>query len=256
MARTKIEVNEKVAKVAIASADKEGCASLQALWLRAVEIYNKQTNESLHFSTIMLRAKEWGLLETLETKPGKKGGRKGVEVDEQVMRDAISEADAKNCKNLNDLWNRAADIYNHKTDSNITFSVVLGRATAWNLIPTLKTKPGRKLKSSEPSQAIPESSTRTAENPEPAPVRRSSYRGICAPAGEPYAKLAGNDAKSVQRWVNAINAKLEELNKVFAPEAYHYWLNMYFYSPFDDAAAYQIARQNLAKIVGEPTITD
>ena len=71
-------------------------------------------------------------------------GRRTIIVDQEKLQDAIIQAEKDGpLDNLNKLWIAACEIYNGmEVPEPITFSVVMLRATQWQL--TLATKAGRK----------------------------------------------------------------------------------------------------------------
>lgn len=80
MGRRRIEVSKKLLQLAITEAEGgKALATQNELWQKAAKIYNlKEVPEPIEFSTVALRAKEFGL-EYL-TKPGKKGRAAGVKL--------------------------------------------------------------------------------------------------------------------------------------------------------------------------------
>lgn len=95
MARTSTPVDRKKMEAAINKAEENGpLSNHNALWNAAADIYNSTAGipQSVSFSVVGSRAKEWGLLEKIKTKAGKRG-RQGPLSPEQ--KEAMQKARAE-----------------------------------------------------------------------------------------------------------------------------------------------------------------
>jgi hypothetical protein len=129
--KKELQVDRETLLAAIEDAEKNGpLKNLTALYKRVAEVYNEAVEGDLPeitHSVAKLRMEAWKL-------PHKTTSGKGIEVDKDKLTAAIQEAEKDGpLKNLSELWQAAAEIYNKTADRAITHSVVYLRAKEWEI---------------------------------------------------------------------------------------------------------------------------